>query len=142
MTRDAVLAALLSLAVAGATAGCGIGAVEGTYVGTVHGSWTLIGIPFSIDGDLSFDLLSAGTDIYSATGDLKVRRKSDHHVVYDATLSGEYAGGRLNLTFAAKDGKSSGTMTASTLAGKCFNNGTWTLNYTGGKGSGGWSACR
>lgn len=141
MTRRTVLVALLLIA-SFAPASCGVAAVEGTYRGNVTGSWTLLGIPFPINGDLTFDLEPAGGDIYNATGDLTVRRKSDSSIVYEAILSGEYAAGDLSLVFTAKDGKSSGTMSASTLAGRCFNNGTWTLNYTGGSGSGTWSACR
>jgi hypothetical protein len=122
--------------------GCGIKGVEGHYTGSVTGTMTVLAIPFLISGDISFDLMAAGTNNYDAVGDLIVRRKDTGAITYEATLSGHYAGGALSLTFTAKDGKSSGTISASTLAGMCWNAGTWTITGFATSGSGTWSACR
>ena len=122
--------------------GCGIKGVEGHYTGSVSGSMTVLGIPLLISGDIAFDLMAAGANSYDAMGDLVVKRKDTGAVTYEATLSGHYAGGALSLAFTAKDGKSSGTINASTLAGMCWNAGTWTITGFATSGSGTWSACR
>jgi hypothetical protein len=125
-----------------ASAGCGVRGVEGHYVGSTAGSLSILGIPILIVGDIAFDLLPASGDLYDATGNLVVRRKTDGQVTYEATLSGSYGGGALALTFTAKDGKSTGTMQASALTGHCWNNGTWTITGLATSGAGTWNACR
>jgi len=134
--RRALCVTLLLLA-----AGCGVKGVEGHYEGTVSGSIVVIGIPLPVLGNIEFDLVAAGGDLFRATGDLVVRRKSDGVVTYEANLSGDYVAGQLSLTFVATDGKSSGTMKGG-WSNQCFHDGTWTISGTATSGSGSWEACR
>jgi hypothetical protein len=133
---------VLTAALGAALGGCGILGVEGSYNGSVHGSMTVIGVPVPVSGNLDFDLVATGEDNYSASGLIKVRNKSTGQVTYEATLGGGYELGDLRMTFKSTDGKSSGTIHASTLAGRCWNNGTWTLSGFATSGKGTWSGCR
>lgn len=134
-----LICALLTAATLG---GCGIQGVEGNYTGTVSGQLTSFGIPIAVFGDLDFDLVATGEDNYSATGLLKVKNKSTGQVTYEADLGGGYAVGDLEMSFSATDGKSSGSMRANTLAGKCWQHGSWTIKGFATSGSGTWSGCR
>lgn len=132
------LSAVLGLLALG---GCGVQAVAGHYAGTVNGSVTVLGVSFPVNGDLGFDLSPAAkNDVLDASGDLKVTKMSDGSVIYQATIAGQYSFGKLDLTFTATDGSSSGTMTA-TRSASCWANTAWTFTGNASSGSGTFSAC-
>lgn len=131
---------LAGLVLALSLSGCGVRSVAGTYEGSVNGTVRFIGIPLPVSGDVHFELRAASGDVYEASGDLEVANQSNGKT-YAATLHGSYSTGDLQLTFTAKDGKSSGTMSAR-RQGFCWKDGTWTFSALGTGGDGSWSACR
>ena len=113
----------------------------GHYEGTCNGTMWVAIIPVPVNGTISFDLHPSGGDVFQASGQLTVRRTSDGAVTYQATVSGTVKEGKLNLTFTATDGKSSGTMSA-TFNDGCWPDGSWTITGFATTGSGAWNACR
>jgi len=134
---------LVTLAVCGsllALGGCGVRGVEGDYQGSMHGTMTYLGLlSVAVAGDVGFEIVPASDDWFDAAGDLVVKNGNN---TYEATLSGRYQSGDLNMTFVAKDGNSTGTMQGEWKVGGCWKNGTWTVSGTGASGSGTWEACR
>lgn len=141
MNRTMTRVAWITAALLFALPGCGVRSVAGVYKGTVDGNMRVVVVEYVVHGDVSFELRAASDDAYQASGNLEVKSKSNGGTTYAAKLQGSYTSGDLQLTFTANDGRSSGTMSAHRI-GRCWKDGTWTVNALATSGSGSWSACR